>query len=262
MSRFSAGVAPRTSVTWSSHDLPKIVTTGVSAATSSCRFGSSPARVRAVPGRAERGQLGRLPAHLPGRREELDVLGVGARPAALDVGHAVLVEHPGDAQLVGEREGDVLALRAVAQGRVVEDDRAVGGAHAGTPALEPLDDGRRERGRPDHDEAVGRRRGHRRGRRSASRRRAPRTTAASMALATSSRPSDSRKQHRGRQDRADRVRLVLAGDVRRRAVDRLVQPERAVRGPALAERGRRQHPERCRPARPPRRTGCRRTGSR
>ena len=34
-----------------------------------------------------------------------------------------------------------------------------------------------------------------------------------------------------------------AGDVRRRAVDRLVQAERAVLGPALAERGRRQHPE-------------------
>jgi hypothetical protein len=29
-------------VTWSSHDLPKIVTTGVSAATSSRRLGSSP----------------------------------------------------------------------------------------------------------------------------------------------------------------------------------------------------------------------------
>ena len=42
MSRFSAGVAPRTSITWSSQLLPKIVTTGVSAATSSRRFGSSP----------------------------------------------------------------------------------------------------------------------------------------------------------------------------------------------------------------------------
>ena len=41
MSRFSCGVAPRTSVTCSSHDFPKIVTTGVSAATSSRRFGSS-----------------------------------------------------------------------------------------------------------------------------------------------------------------------------------------------------------------------------
>ena len=40
MSRFSAGVAPSTSVTWSSQLLPKIVTTGVSARTSSCRFGS------------------------------------------------------------------------------------------------------------------------------------------------------------------------------------------------------------------------------
>ena len=42
MSRFSAGVAPSTSMTWSSQLLPKIVTTGVSAATSSRRFGSSP----------------------------------------------------------------------------------------------------------------------------------------------------------------------------------------------------------------------------
>ena len=40
MSRFCCGVAPRTSVTWSSQLLPKIVTTGVSAATSSRRLGS------------------------------------------------------------------------------------------------------------------------------------------------------------------------------------------------------------------------------
>jgi hypothetical protein len=40
MSRFSCGVAPRTSTTWSSQLLPKIVTTGVSAATSSRRLGS------------------------------------------------------------------------------------------------------------------------------------------------------------------------------------------------------------------------------
>ena len=44
MSRFSAGVAPRTSVTWSSQHLPKIVTTGVSASTSSWRFGSASGR--------------------------------------------------------------------------------------------------------------------------------------------------------------------------------------------------------------------------
>ena len=44
MSRFSCGVAPSTSMTWSSQLLPKIVTTGVSAATSSRRFGSSSGR--------------------------------------------------------------------------------------------------------------------------------------------------------------------------------------------------------------------------
>ena len=51
------------------------------------------------------------------------------------------------------------------------------------------------------------------------------------------------QQHRRRQDRADRVGDVLAGDVGRGAVDRLVQPERAVRRPALPERRRRQHAE-------------------
>ena len=177
MSRFSAGVAPRTSVTWSSQLLPKIVTTGVSAATSSRRFGSSPARVRAVAGRAERGELGRLPAHRPGGREELDVLGVGARPAALDVGHAVLVEHPRDAQLVGERQRDVLALRAVAQGRVVEDDRAVAMRRRSRRHARRAEriDRRRSRTRSSRRPRGRRsRRGRRRGRRSASPRRAPR----------------------------------------------------------------------------------------
>ena len=125
MSRFSAGVAPRTSVTWSSQLLPKIVTTGVSAATSSRRFGSSAGPVRAVAGRAEGGQLRALPAHRPGGGEELDVLGVRARPAALDEGMPNSSSIRAIAQLVGEREGDVLALGAVAQGRVVEDDRSV-----------------------------------------------------------------------------------------------------------------------------------------
>src|SRR5204863_5798394 len=63
--------------------------------------------------------------------EEVDVLRVRAGPAALDVGHAVLVEEAGDAQLVGEGERDVLALRAVAERRVVQDD---GLAHEAAPA--------------------------------------------------------------------------------------------------------------------------------
>ena len=54
--------------------------------------------------------------------EELDVLGVRARPAALDVVDAEGVEPLGDAQLVGDREGDAFALGAVAQGGVVDFD--------------------------------------------------------------------------------------------------------------------------------------------
>ena len=56
-------------------------------------------------------------------------------------------------------------------------------------------------------------------------------------------PERGPQQHRRRQDRADRVRDVASGDVRRRAVDRLVQAELPVVGPPLAERRRRQHAE-------------------
>ena len=52
-----SSVAPRTSVTCSSQLLPKIVTTGVSARSSSVRFGSAFGGVRAVAGRAEGGEL-------------------------------------------------------------------------------------------------------------------------------------------------------------------------------------------------------------
>src|SRR4029077_15206847 len=81
------------------------------------------------------GELRAFPAHRARRREELDVLRVRAGPAALDEGHPELVEHPRHAQLVGERQRDVLALRPVAQGRVVEDDRRV--AHDATAAGAP-----------------------------------------------------------------------------------------------------------------------------
>src|SRR5437667_271193 len=58
--------------------------------------------------------------------EELLVARVRARPAALDVVHAEVVEALGDAHLVLEREGDVLGLGAVAQRRVVELDASHG----------------------------------------------------------------------------------------------------------------------------------------
>src|SRR5213593_21147 len=54
--------------------------------------------------------------------EELLVARIRARPAALDVVEAEVVEALGDAELVLEREGDVLGLRPVAQRRVVELD--------------------------------------------------------------------------------------------------------------------------------------------
>ena len=170
-------------MTWSSQLLPKIVTTGVSAATSSRRFGSSVGPCWRGGGSSRTRPASRVcQRHRPGGREELDVLGVRARPAALDVRHAELVEHPRDAQLVGERQGDVLALRAVAEGRVVEDDRrspSLAAAHAAHPGA------RRRRARSTT--AVGEGRscrpprspaslavGGQRGRRSGSRRRAPR----------------------------------------------------------------------------------------
>src|SRR5918993_5596747 len=92
-----------------------------------------------MPGRTERGKLGLLPAHRPSGREELDVLRVRAGPPTFDERHPVLVEHPGHAELVRERQRDVLALRSVAQGRVVEDDRGGcgGGWWGGPPGVPP-----------------------------------------------------------------------------------------------------------------------------
>ena len=48
MAMFSSSVVPSAAVTWKSHDLPKIVTTGGPASTSAWRFGSSCGR---TPGR-------------------------------------------------------------------------------------------------------------------------------------------------------------------------------------------------------------------
>src|SRR5439155_22352066 len=72
------------------------------------------------PRRAEGRDLGVLqPEPLDGA-EELLVARVRARPAALDVAEPEVVELLGDAELVVEREGDVLGLRTIAQRRVVQ----------------------------------------------------------------------------------------------------------------------------------------------
>ena len=77
-------------------------------------------------GRAEGDQL-RVPQRQlgAGAGEELGVLGQRARPAALDEADAELVEQPGHRELVADREGHALALRAVAQGGVVDVERVV-----------------------------------------------------------------------------------------------------------------------------------------
>src|SRR5213594_247149 len=73
-------------------------------------------------GRAEGRHLRVLESEALDGAEELLVAWVRARPAALDVVEAEVVEALGDAELVLEREGDVLGLRPVAQRRVVELD--------------------------------------------------------------------------------------------------------------------------------------------
>ena len=122
IARFSSGVVRRTSLTCSSQVLPKIVTTGVS------RFEQQPDLVVALDrdalaaGRAERRQARVLELPALGLGKELDVLGIGPRPAAFDVMNPERVELLGDAQLVHHRKVDAFALAAVAQGRIVDFD--------------------------------------------------------------------------------------------------------------------------------------------
>src|SRR5947208_5867004 len=73
-------------------------------------------------GRAEGRHLRMLESEAFDGAEELLVARVRAWPTALDVVEAEVVEALGDAELVLEREGDVLGLRPVAQRRVVELD--------------------------------------------------------------------------------------------------------------------------------------------
>ena len=70
---------------------------------------------------------------LPDLLEILEVLGVGQRIAALDEIDAQVVEPRGDAQLVLEREVDALALAAVAEGGVVDEDARHGGPEKNEP---------------------------------------------------------------------------------------------------------------------------------
>src|SRR5260221_11758263 len=55
--------------------------------------------------------------------EESSILGIGARPAAFDIVHAELIESPRNTNLILHAVGDALALRTVAEGRVIDFDR-------------------------------------------------------------------------------------------------------------------------------------------
>ena len=78
-------------------------------------------RVRAARA-AEGGEFRVLEFELLGFAKKLDVLLVGARPAALDVVHAEGVEPLRDAKFVGQGKVDAFTLRAVAERGVVEGE--------------------------------------------------------------------------------------------------------------------------------------------
>ena len=82
-------------------------------------------------GRPEGRQLGMLEFDFLSAGEELDVTGIGARPAAFDVGHAEAFELGGDAQLVIDGEMNALPLRAVAEGGIIDFDGACHGGVGG-----------------------------------------------------------------------------------------------------------------------------------
>ena len=79
-------------------------------------FGARPGAA----GHPERRHLGPPQPGLPDPTEELGVLGVRARPPALEVVDPELIQTPGDFHLVLDGKGESLALRTVAERRVVQ----------------------------------------------------------------------------------------------------------------------------------------------
>ena len=100
--------------------LPKIVTTGVAGLDEQAHLVVLFDRHAFFARGAERGELRVLEFFLFGLGEKLDVLGIAAGPAAFNVMDPERVELLGDAELVRDRKIDAFALRAVAQGRVVD----------------------------------------------------------------------------------------------------------------------------------------------
>jgi hypothetical protein len=81
-------------------------------------FATAAAMARA----AEGGEAGLPQLETVGAGEEVRVLGIGARPTALDVVDSEVGEAPRDRELVLDGERDVLTLGTVAQRGVVQED--------------------------------------------------------------------------------------------------------------------------------------------
>ena len=122
--RFSSRPTRTTFSRCSPQVFPTSVQTGAKHPASVRSPGSSSAAQVAPARHAEGGDLGLLELLGGQQLEELEVLRVRAGEARLDQVDAEGVQAPGDAHLLGGRERHALPLHAVAQGRVVELDRA------------------------------------------------------------------------------------------------------------------------------------------
>ena len=128
MARFSSSVVPSAAVTWKSQDLPKMVDDRRAGLDEGLQIRILLGADAGAAGRPEGADLRRLEHGALDALEEAQVLRVRAGPAALDVVDAHGVEPMGDPDLVLHREGDALALAAVAEGGVVELDEPCHGA--------------------------------------------------------------------------------------------------------------------------------------
>ena len=139
--RSRSSVVCSVSVTCTSHALPKMHSAEQPVSSSARSPGSSSAAVSLRRVDAERRDHRLLEREVACALEELDVLGVGAGEAALDVVNAEKVELGRDAQLVFDRERQPLALGAVTKRGVVKSgsSRVTPRRNApARPALEPL----------------------------------------------------------------------------------------------------------------------------
>ena len=122
MRRFSSGSTWVTFSRWSDHVLPTSVHTGAKLSASVLRPASSsavPSRRRVMPNAA----ISAVPKlSFASSVEQRLLLRVGGREAGFDQVDAEVVERVRDADLLVDRERHPLALHAVAQGRVIDDD--------------------------------------------------------------------------------------------------------------------------------------------